>query len=239
MLRKEHRENPCAASSAADQLTTPAVVWGARGHCKVLADFLPALGYRIVAVFDNDPDVEPPLPGVPVFQGVGHFAAPQGVVALVAIGGDRGRDRLGIQEHLDRAGFAPITVRHPTAYVAATATLGLGTQVLAGAIVGADARVGRACILNTRASADHECVLGDGVHLAPGAILAGNVHVGDFTMIAVGAVVLPRVRIGSHCVVGAGAVVTRDVPDGCVVYGNPARFVRARAQDLALSLRPL
>jgi acetyltransferase-like isoleucine patch superfamily enzyme len=69
-------------------------------------------------------------------------------------------------------------------------------------------------------------VLGDGVHVAPGATLAGNVEVGDFTLVAVGAVVLPRIRIGRDCIVGAGAVVTRDVPDGTVVYGNPARIIR-------------
>jgi sugar O-acyltransferase (sialic acid O-acetyltransferase NeuD family) len=205
---------------------TPVLVWGARGHCKVLAEFLPALGHRIVAVFDNDPSVPPPLPGLPVFQHLEEFDAPPGTMAVVAIGGSFGRDRLDIHERLGRAGFPPLTVVHPAAYVATTATMGEAAQVLAGAVVGAEARIGRACIVNTRASIDHECVLGDGVHVAPGATLAGNVEVGDFTLVAVGAVVLPRIRIGRDCIVGAGAVVTRDVPDGTVVYGNPARIIR-------------
>ena len=32
--------------------------------------------------------------------------------------------------------------------------------------------------------------------------------------------------MGSNVVVGAGAVVTKDVPDWCVVAGNPARIVK-------------
>jgi acetyltransferase-like isoleucine patch superfamily enzyme len=52
------------------------------------------------------------------------------------------------------------------------------------------------------------------------------VTVGDDTLIGIGAIVLPRIRIGRHVIVGAGAVVTRDVPDGKVVYGNPARIQR-------------
>jgi acetyltransferase-like isoleucine patch superfamily enzyme len=36
-------------------------------------------------------------------------------------------------------------------------------------------------------------------------------------------VVLPGVRIGREVMVGAGSVVTTDIPDGAVVYGNPAR----------------
>lgn len=42
-----------------------------------------------------------------------------------------------------------------------------------------------------------------------------------------GAVVLPGITIGERAMVGAGAVVTKDVPDGMLVVGNPARAVRA------------
>jgi acetyltransferase-like isoleucine patch superfamily enzyme len=54
----------------------------------------------------------------------------------------------------------------------------------------------------------------------------GYIIVADGAFIGVNAVILPNVRIGRHAVVGAGAVVTRDVPDFCVVAGNPARIIR-------------
>src|SRR5437879_10069417 len=41
-----------------------------------------------------------------------------------------------------------------------------------------------------------------------------------------GAVILPGVTIGAKAIVGAGAVVTKDVPDGMIVAGNPARILR-------------
>jgi acetyltransferase-like isoleucine patch superfamily enzyme len=40
-----------------------------------------------------------------------------------------------------------------------------------------------------------------------------------------GSVLLPGVTIGENALVGAGSVVTRDVPDGAIVVGNPARVV--------------
>jgi len=39
-------------------------------------------------------------------------------------------------------------------------------------------------------------------------------------------VTLMPVTIGENSLVGAGAVVTKDVPDNCIVAGNPARIVR-------------
>ena len=41
-----------------------------------------------------------------------------------------------------------------------------------------------------------------------------------------GATILCGVAIGARAIVGAGSVVTKDVPDGAVVAGNPARVLR-------------
>ena len=37
-----------------------------------------------------------------------------------------------------------------------------------------------------------------------------------------------NVKIGSNCIVAAGSVVTKDIPDGTVVGGNPAVFLKKR-----------
>ncbi|MDE6453620.1 MAG: sugar O-acetyltransferase [Muribaculaceae bacterium] len=55
---------------------------------------------------------------------------------------------------------------------------------------------------------------------------AEPVTIGDSVWIGGNAVILPGVRIGSRSVVAAGAVVTRDVPEGMVVAGNPARVIK-------------
>ena len=45
-------------------------------------------------------------------------------------------------------------------------------------------------------------------------------------VISVGCIVIAGVTIGENSIVGAGSVVTQDVPDYCVVVGNPARVVK-------------
>lgn len=52
------------------------------------------------------------------------------------------------------------------------------------------------------------------------------VRIKRYAYIGVGSIILPGVTIGERAIVGAGSVVTRDVPDGAVVGGNPARALR-------------
>lgn len=208
------------------------VIWGATGHARVVREALRHDGARLVALFDNNPNVTSPFADVPVFHGDEGFELwwtkrpPGDIGAVTAIGGHRGSDRLAIQRRLASRGLGAVTIVHPTAFVAESARLGRGAQVLAQSAVCVDVAMGDACIVNTGASADHECVLGDGVHLCPGARLAGCVVVEEFATIGTGAIVLPRIRIGARAHVGAGAVVTRDVPPGAVVVGSPARRLR-------------
>ena len=49
--------------------------------------------------------------------------------------------------------------------------------------------------------------------------------IGDNVVLAVGAIVIGNVNIGDNVFVGAGTVVTKDVADGAVVVGNPARVI--------------
>jgi sugar O-acyltransferase (sialic acid O-acetyltransferase NeuD family) len=214
---------------------TKMVFWGATGQARVLRECMQHNGVPLVALFDNDAHVESPFGDVPLYRGRAGFEAwyrsesnAASVGFLIAIGGDRGRDRVELHETLEAKGLRPLIARHPSAFIADSAFLGAGTQVLAHACVCADVRLGRSVIVNTAASVDHESVLGDGVHLCPGARLAGSVIVEDFAMIGTGAVIGPRVRIGVGSVVGAGAVVLRDVHARQVVVGNPARVLRTK-----------
>ena len=205
------------------------LLWGATGQAKVLHEALQGTDVGVVALVDQR-DIVSPLAGIPLLLGEDGFdtwlALRGGAVGLhyaVAIGGGRGTDRLSVAALLSARGLTPLTVVHRTAFVAGTAKLGEGCQVLAQTAVCADAQLGPGVIINTSASVDHDCRIGAGAHLGPGARLAGEVVIGERAFIGTGAIVLPRLRIGADAIVGAGAVVTKDVPANTTVLGTPAR----------------
>jgi acetyltransferase-like isoleucine patch superfamily enzyme len=56
--------------------------------------------------------------------------------------------------------------------------------------------------------------------------LIADTYIGKKCFIGCGAIILPGVKIGDEVIVAAGAVVTKDVPDNCIVAGNPAKIIR-------------
>ena len=57
--------------------------------------------------------------------------------------------------------------------------------------------------------------------------VAGPLRIGDDAWIGTGAFIAKGVTVGRCAVVAANSVVTRDVPDGVIVGGNPARVIRS------------
>jgi sugar O-acyltransferase (sialic acid O-acetyltransferase NeuD family) len=212
-----------------NEMPKKVILWGGTGQAKVVRPIIEYYGSKVVAVFDDTAGLLSPFPDIEIFYGWEAFQKwvkkqkrPE-IGFCVAIGNPHGRIRLKLHDKLAAEGLRPITIAHPNSWIADNAVIGEGTQIMAGAIVQAEAQLGRQCIINTKASVDHECVLSGGVELAPGATLCGNVVIKTNGWVCAGATVLPRITIGEDSIVGAGAVVIRDIADGITVVGVPAR----------------
>ena len=197
-------------------------ILGASGHGKVIADLAELLGYKAIFFDARWPQVTQngcwSIEGneLALITRRSEFAA-----LVVAIGDNQVRAER--QLHLESAGLSLTTLIHPSATVSRYAKIGPGSVVFANAVINADAQVGKGAIINTGATVDHDCDLGDFVHIAPGAHLAGNVIVRSGSWVGVGAVVKQGIEIGHKVVVGAGAVVVKSVESNQLVIGVPAK----------------
>lgn len=224
-------------NSVFSQLPPSVILWGGTGQAKVVRPIIEYYGSKVVAVFDDTPNLSSPFLDVDLYQGWDEFKKwiqkqNRGNIGFcIAIGNPHGRVRLKLHDKLIEEGLQPVTVVHPKAIIAENIIIGSGSQVMAGGVIAPEVSIGRQCIINTCASIDHEDVLEDGVEVGPGATLCGLVHAGVNAWICPGATVLPRIRIGNDAVVGAGAVVRNDVPDNTTVVGVPARPIKRKKEE--------
>lgn len=208
-------------------MSLPVLILGAGGHARVLLDALLLCSRQVVGILDADPELKGKLIlGVPVLGGdreAGRFGCDE--VELVNGIGSVGSltRRAGLFKEYLALGYRFASVVHPAAVLARDVELGMGAQVMAGAVLQVGARIGANSIVNTRAAVDHDCRIGSHVHLAPGVTLSGGVVVEDEVHIGTGATVIQGVSIARGSTVGAGALVLRNVKEGVTVFGVPAR----------------
>jgi sugar O-acyltransferase (sialic acid O-acetyltransferase NeuD family) len=211
-------------------MSLPIIVIGAGGHAAVVADALLAAGEAVLGFTDADRSRHGSrLCGLPVLgDDEAELGAHTPGRARLAngIGGVRDTSlRRRVQQRLEAQGWQFVEVRHPSAIVSPFARIGEGVQLLAGCIVQAGADVGTGCIVNTAAVIEHDCRLGEQVHVAPRALLCGGVEIGTRSHVGAGAVVRQGLRLGDDTVIGAGAVVLQDFAGAGTLVGVPARVL--------------
>lgn len=207
------------------------VIYGASGHGKVIADILEKCKASVIGFIDDDSQKwGQDFFGYKVFknsESVIPEYSPSECTIIVAVGDNLTRKNLA--GRLAVKGFSFGKAIHPSAVIGKNVSIGDGTVLMANAVINAETQIGNHCIINTSVSVDHDGLIGDFVHLSPGCHLGGGVKVGELSWIGLGASVIQNIAIGRNSIIGAGAVVIRPVPNDMVAVGNPARFIKSRA----------
>ncbi|NER64016.1 acetyltransferase [Pseudomonas sp. MAFF212427] len=207
----------------------PVLLLGAGGHAKVMLSLLQAIGANVLGVCD------PALAGAAIesWRGIrvlgGDEVLDQFEGAQVGLVNGVGQvpglsRRQDMFQALSARGFHFPALVHPAAWVDPSVQLSDGVQVMAGAVIQADTRIGVNSITNTGVRIDHDCIIGSHVHIAPGAVLCGAVNVACGAFVGAGSTTLQGVSVGTCAIVGAGTTLVKDLPAGQVVMSAPVRI---------------
>jgi sugar O-acyltransferase (sialic acid O-acetyltransferase NeuD family) len=237
-LVTEEMVRAIASRSAPGQVDLPpaekpyVLVFGGGGHAKAVIDLLLGLDlYTLAGILDDRLAPGTQVRGVPVLgtRALLPVLKDHGVsMAVNAVGGILDINiRVKVFELLASAGYKLPSILHPRATLEPSAVVEAGVQVFANAYIGSEAVLHERCMVNTGAIISHDCSIGAYTHIAPGALLAGHVHVGERSLVGMGVTTSIGVRIGSGVRIGNAATVLADVPDRTIIQAG--RFWTGKA----------
>jgi len=208
----------------------PIVVVGGGGHAKVVVSILRKLNsYRILGY--TDPKDHGAVVGASYLGFDSELATlaggPKKLSVALALGQTGlGQQRFELWTRLHSLALSFPFIVSPHAVVDEGVSGGEGAVVMDGAVINTGTIIGRGAIINTNSTVEHDVVLEDWVHIAPGATISGGVTIGRLSMIGAGATVIEGIKITAGCMVGAGATVLHDLTEAGVYVGTPARRIK-------------
>ena len=184
------------------------VLVGFGGHAKSVADCIERKEkYHIVGYTDmHEADSQYPYLGTDDgLQAIFDSGVKNAAIGIGYMG--KGAVRQHLYARLKEIGFKLPVIFDPSAIVSSTAVVGEGTFIGKYAVINAEASIGKMAIINTKALVEHECVVDDYSHVAVGAVLCGQVKVGEAAFIGANATVIQCRQIERNAIVPAGATI--------------------------------
>ena len=184
-------------------MTCKLLLFGSRDFSKTVAELAKDCEYEVVGTID-DYYRGPSILGT--LDAVACTHPPDRYKIAFAIGYNNLPARMSAWTRARNYGYAAVTLVHPRAYVARSATVGDGVLIMAGAIVDARAKIGDASVLWPGVNVSHDTEIGANSFLSPGVIVCGHVAIGDSTFVGAGAVVTDHQRVPSGSFLRAHAL---------------------------------
>lgn len=192
---------------------------GYSGHAFVVLESAMSAGDQVVSYYETDEKALNPygLKYAGRDEILSKLEIRSDLFYFIGIGDNRIRKKLFEKfAHLNW-----INIIDPSAVISSSSKTGKAIYIGKNASVNALAEIGTGSIINTGSIIEHECRIGEFVHVAPGTTICGNVTIGENTLIGAGTVIRPGIKIGKNVIIGAGSVIVKDIPDQTMAYGSP------------------
>jgi sugar O-acyltransferase (sialic acid O-acetyltransferase NeuD family) len=208
----------------------PLIIFGSGGHALSVANVALSAGYKIKYFVDKFKKGSHLL-GYEIIEEFTEWKNTDNLSFSIAVGDNSFREKLHNELCTKNTNLYFPSLIHPSAIISFSTDIGIGSVVMANAVIGPNTKIGNFCLINTLASIDHDCVMLDYSSLAPAAVTGGSVSIGIRSAICIGAKIKHKLKIGNDSILGANSYLNKDLSSNQVAYGTPARPVRRRNNE--------
>lgn len=205
---------------------------GGGGHCKSVLDALLTTGkYSNIGIIDQKENVGEKILSVPIVgcdDELPRFYQEGFTHAFVTVGSiGNPKLRMKLFHLIERSGFHIPNIIDETAIISDHALLCKGIFVGKNAVINAGSFIHKGAIINTSVIIEHDCLVEEFSHIAPGTVLCGHVKIGKRSHIGANSVIKQQTNIGKNTIIGMGSTVLTDIGNNTIAYGNPCKEVRS------------
>lgn len=183
--------------------------------------------YSVRCILDDNNDLHHKrIEGVEVIGGIDLAREHRDACFVMGIGSHKSRlIRRQIVDRLNISDDRWATLIHPRAKVYASASIGSGSIVHCGAVVGNGARLGRWVIVLWNSVLGANTIIGDGAMCASNVTVNSRVKIGSYSFVGAASAIADSICLEPGAMIGMGSLIIRDVPLGAFQFGFPSRIL--------------
>lgn len=212
------------------------VIIGGKGTAVVIAEQIYDAAYRfgreieVLGFAFDDPAYKEGINGWPVLCGTREaydkYKDDQSVKFVFALyRSDLLKERISLRDSLNIPKNRFLSFIHPSAYVAKSAKLGVGHIILANCAINNNVVIGDFNTMNTNSLIGHDTIIGDNNFMAAHTCIGSGLKIGNGNFTGLNCSIKNFVEIGDYNLIGMASNVVKNVTDGNILVGNPAKLL--------------
>ena len=210
------------------------VIIGAGKYGELYLSYLQEAGVEVIGFLDDDSSMTGcKFGGLPV---LGPTSLLSELKERYEVGGvycplGNNKIRVGFLRQAKELGFEVPSYIHPSVVISPNVKIGEGVYILLGSHIMPYTVIEDYVMISMNVSVAHHNILKSGTFLSTGCNFGASIIAEENTYCGIGSTIMTGLhRLGKDCLIGAGAVVIKDVPDGAVVAGVPAKIIKYKAE---------
>ena len=210
------------------------VIIGAGKYGEVYLSYLKDSGVDVVGFLDDDPKVaDKQFGGLPVLGPISILPTLKDRYGITAVYCPLGNNKLRVKflREAESLGYETPSYIHPSVIISPNVEIGNGVYILLGTQIMPYTKIENFVMISMNVSIAHHNVLKTGTFLSTGCNFGASIVAEENSYCGIGSTIMTGLhRIGKDCLIGAGAVVIKDVPDGAVMAGVPAKIIKYKTE---------